>query len=320
MRVGDLVSSVRHYGELVVAAGCWGGGTVAAKFALRGIPSMTLLVVELAAATVVLWCVHLARGGGRPTGKYGRLFLLGLFEPGLAYAALTLGLMYTSASDASVLAGTESVFVVLLAAIFLHQPVSRRALAAVLTMMAGVAVLGGGAPSWNAGWSNLLVLAGALCAAVYVILASRIAPQLAAIPMTAYQFLAGSLVSLPFVVAQWSISGHVLPENATAAQWLAGVGAGVGGMALSFLLYNHAISRVEVTSAGMILNLIPIFGLVGAAVALGESIDGWQAAGASLVVVAMVLFTLSDRPRPAADTEATDPIVMAPIGSSGPRE
>jgi drug/metabolite transporter (DMT)-like permease len=292
------------YAELVLAAACWGGGNVAVKYAVGGIPPMTLLMIELVAATAALWTVLLIRRRLDPASLVScpattlrRVALLGLFEPALAYAADNLGLTRTSAADASLLAGMESIFVVILAVLVLKLRISRVAVAAVLVATVGVAALAGSAPSLAVGWGDLLVLTGSLSAATYVTLASKIAPDLDALTMTGYQFLAGTVLSVPFVMVQWSADGRVLPHAATAGQWLAAIGSGVGGLALSFLLYNHAISRVNVATAGMILNLIPIFGLLGAIVLLGESLDRWEATGGVLILASLVAFTWAERPK-----------------------
>lgn len=296
------VLRLRLLAELVLAAACWGGGNVAVKYAVGGIPAMTLLMIELLAATAVLWGVLLIRRWRDPSrvlrcraATIRRVALLALFEPALTYAGDNLGLTHASAADASLLAGTESIFVVILAVLVLKVKIGRVAVVAVLLAAVGVAALAGSVPSLAAGWGDLLVLAGSLSAAIYVTLASKVAPDMDALTMTGYQFLAGTILSTPFAVVQWSIDGQVLPHAATAGQWLAGLGAGVGGLALSFLLYNHAISRVNVATAGMILNLIPIFGLVGAVVALGESLDRWEVIGAVLILAGLAAFTLTER-------------------------
>jgi len=310
---------LRYRVELVLAAACWGSGTVAVKYALGGIAPMTVLMVELLSATAIVWLVVLARGITRPP-RPGRLFLLGVFEPGLTYAAVDLGLMHTNASDASLLGGTESLFVVLLAAMFLRQRLNRMSLLAVCLAVAGVAALSGSAPSLATGWGNLLVVVGSLCAAIYVTLASRLAPETATLPMTAYQFLAGTVISLPFAIVQWSVDGSVLPSHSTPSQWAVAVLAGVVGLAASFLLYNHAIAAVPVTTAGMILNLIPLFGVVGAAAFLGERLNGWQAVGAVGILAGLVLFALAED-EPATEAGRPEPplsgALIPPAGTTG---
>src|SRR5690349_19357805 len=104
---------------LVVAACGWGLSFTASEYALRGFAPMPLLLVQLAAAAAVLWTVLLIRGYRRPPRG---VLILGVFEPGLAYAALNLGLAGTTAANAALLGGgLETVFVVILAMFFLKE-------------------------------------------------------------------------------------------------------------------------------------------------------------------------------------------------------
>ena len=147
------MTAKRAHVALVAAAACWGLTNVAAKSALDAFPAMTLLVIELASATGALWVVLLVRGHRRPD-RMGRFALLGLLEPCLTYAAVDLGLVYTSASDASLLAGAETVFVVVIAVVFLRQRLGRGSMLAVLVATCGVVALSGSVPSLAAGWGT----------------------------------------------------------------------------------------------------------------------------------------------------------------------
>ena len=85
------------------------------KFAIGGFGPLTLIAVELVAATAALWLVMAARGYRRPQ-SWRTVVVLGLLEPAAAYVGDTLGLAHTSASNGAVLTGLESTFVVVLAA------------------------------------------------------------------------------------------------------------------------------------------------------------------------------------------------------------
>lgn len=166
--------------------------------------------------------------------------------------------------------------------------------------------LGGSAPSISAGAGDLLILVGSLCAALYVTLAGRVAPHVDEITLTAWQFLAGTPVAVPFV-GVGLVSGPAWTPRSSVAHWCVAAIAGIGGLAASFLLYNHTIAPVPTVVAGMTLNLIPIFGLAGGVLLLGESIGFWQLLGAALIISSTALFTLSESQSrsPQNDTQAT---------------
>ncbi|MEJ3657041.1 DMT family transporter [Actinomycetes bacterium KLBMP 9759] len=292
---------------LVVAAVGWGLATTATKFALGGFGPMTMLVVKLAAATAVLWVVLLVRGF-RPTHGTLRFALLGLLEPALAYGGLTLGLTVTTAANASLLGVTESIFVLVLAAIFLGERIGARGALGLLLAVAGVLALGGtdllGAGlGFNVG--DLVVVAGSVAAAVYVTLAAKIAPTVDPLTMTAHQFTYATLFVAPLGAWSWLTGREPFPTAVAPRFWLAAIFVGGVCFALSYLLYNSAIRHVPAGMAGLILNMVPVIGVLSAVVLLDETLTVWHVVGSTLVVAGVVLFPATkDEPAPEAPLPA----------------
>src|SRR5918998_1061920 len=208
---------------LILAAVGWGSATTATKYALDGFGPLTLLLVKLTAAAAVLWVVLAVRGIPR-TERKGRFAVLGLFEPTLAYGGLTLGLIYTTATNASLLGASEACFVVALAAVFLKERIGARSLIGLLLAVVGVLVLEQGLPvSSDLNVGDLLVVGGDLAAAIYVILVVKVAATTESLPMTAYQFGFGALLALPFAVWQWLLGREQFPTGVDARFWLVAV-------------------------------------------------------------------------------------------------
>src|ERR1700689_988729 len=150
---------------LVLAACLWGAAITGTKYALRGFTPLTLLGVELVAATAGLWAALIARGY-RPPCSWRLPVLLGLLEPALAYLGDTVGLARTSAVDGSIVSGLEPAFVVVLAAVVLSETVTRAAVAAILVALAGLIVLTG-TGGHHAAIGDLCVGAGIFAASLY---------------------------------------------------------------------------------------------------------------------------------------------------------
>jgi len=76
-----VVPGTRHWplAALLLASVLWGGAITGTKYALRAFDPVTLLGVELAAATAALWAVLLIRGY-RPPPSWPAAVLLGLLE------------------------------------------------------------------------------------------------------------------------------------------------------------------------------------------------------------------------------------------------
>jgi O-acetylserine/cysteine efflux transporter len=278
---------------LMVAAALWGGAVTGTKYALGGFDPITLLSIELMAATGGLWAVLLVRGY-RPPRTWRLPLLLGLLEPALAYLGDTSGLSRTTAVDGSILSGLEPALVVVLAAFLLGEVVTRPVILAVVLALAGLTVLAGAGYSHSAGIGDLYVAGGILSASIYTIVAKRFDDGSDTLPLTTWQFSAASILSLPIAIMTWSTgSGH--PLAAPPRYWVAAVGVGLGGFAMSFLLYNAVITRVDAGRAAVVLNLIPVFGLLSAVIFLGEKPTATTGIGATLIGTSVVYFTISDR-------------------------
>jgi drug/metabolite transporter (DMT)-like permease len=322
--VGVRATAGAAMGALVVAAAMWGVSTSGTKYALAGFAPLTLLAVQLAAATVMLWVVlvlHGARSGAgwRPvrwTPAQWRLpLVLGLLEPALAYIADTVGLSRTSAANASVIIGLESTFVVLLAAVFLRERITRNLTLAVVAGLVGLVALE--QVSWltGPGMGDVLVLGGALSAAGYTIVARRADEDCDALALTARQFSVAALIVIPAAALAWTTGSEAVPTHVAARLWVAAALVGILGFALSFLIYNWAIVVVEAGSAAVIINLIPAFGLISAVLWLGEELTAARLLGAGLITASVAIFTLAEVR--AARSDAVPESAGAVAGTSG---
>ena len=277
---------------LLAAAGMWGAAVTGTKYALGGFDPLTLLSAELVAGAGVLWAALLIRGY-RPPGSWWLPALLGLLEPALAYLGDTFGLSLTSAVHGAMINGLESGLVVVLAALLLKETVTRPAILAVAAALAGLAVLAGTGAGRSTTAGDLLVAGGVLSASLYTIVAKRFDDGSDALSLTAWQFTAAALVSLLVTIARWRAGAGIVP--AAPRFWLIAVLVGAGGFGASFLLFNTVIVQVDAGRAAILLNLIPVFGVVSAVIFLRESVTSRDALGAVLVGSSVLYFTIADR-------------------------
>jgi drug/metabolite transporter (DMT)-like permease len=276
---------------LVVAATSWGVATTGTKYALGTFGPFALLALELLLASAVLWGVVAFRGFRRPS-SLRRVALMGLCEPAVAYLSETIGLTRTTATNGAMIQGLECVFVVLLAALILREPIGRVVAIAIGLAMVGLVVLEGGGGLAGPGLGDGLVLFGALSAAAYTILARGLAPSDDPMSVTAVQFAVASLISVPLAVVAVLQGGESLPSLVVATF------VGVVGYAGSFVLYNHAITMVRAAPAAVIINLIPAVGFVSAVVLLSEPLTIYALGGAVLICGSVGIFTLLDARAP----------------------
>jgi drug/metabolite transporter (DMT)-like permease len=299
---------IRHRGGtgyLIAASVIFALWNTAYKYAVCGLPVMTVLSVMLFTAAAALWIVVLA-ADRRPLkpGQLRRIAVAGLVDPAIGYAAIGIGLTHVEATVSAMLDGTEACFVVLFAAISARRSPGGRAVLGVLLSAAGVAVLGGNRAQLAMSPWDLVVLCGVACAGLCNVLTDRVlSDDVPPLTLTAYQMGFAALCTLPLLGWQWRQAGSVTGPTARPAALIAAIACGVG-LAAGFLLYNYAITKVPVTTAGMVLNAIPVFGVAAAVLFLGERVTWAQAGGAVLILGAFFLFEEKE-----GAEEGTDPRV-----------
>ena len=283
---------------MIASATAWAMGTIASKAVLNTYhPSaFPLLVIQLAASVVLVALVARLRGHCiRPAWRSG---WTGLLEPGLAYSLGLAGLAATTASNAAVLGSVEPVLVPLLVWMLYHHRPSRQRL-----VLAGMATLGAVVVSWGGGHDvggsvagDLLVLAGVAAAALYVVLSSHHVEHHPVTALAASQqtwaLVATALIA---VVVSFTLPTTWLTTT-DGIIWAAG--SGILNYALPFCLYLAALRHLNVSTAAGYLSLIPVIGLAGSFLFLGERPSGTQLLGAALVAASLIWLARTDRERP----------------------
>jgi probable blue pigment (indigoidine) exporter len=306
--VSSPALSRRDLLALTLAAAAWGLGTVVSKRALDEIPALTLLPIQLAASLVVL-LVLMRRRGLHLRGSPAILGRLGILNPGLAYALGLLGLGSISASLAVLLWAVEPLMILVLAIWLLREQVAPIVGVLSLVAVAGLVLLVYD-PGTNGQWGGVaLTLAGVACCATYTIVARR---WIAASDSTAEVVFAQQAHALVFALLVLALvgvlGGEVRPTGISAIGLLSAITSGVLYYAAAYWLYLTALRGAPASLAAISFYLIPVFGVAGGILLLGEGLDPRQWAGAAIVLVAVLVITF--RPN-ASRTAAADP---APSG------
>ena len=285
----------RHVLALILAALCWGAGTVISKQAVAEIPPLTLLLVQLAISVGFLSLVARRRGERLTGGRDGRrLARLGLLNPGLAYALGLLGLAQISASLSVLLWALEPVLILVLAVLLLgERPGTAVVVLSAIAVGGLVLVLYDPAAS-GAIPGILLTVAGVACCAVYTVATRRWLPGTDSTlgVVVAQQAHALGFAALLLVIA--AVGGvAVLPVAVTSAGIASTVVSGLVYYGLAYAFYLSGLRRVPASVAAMSFYLIPVFGVAAASV-FGDRLAPLQWVGAIVVVIAVGAVTMLD--------------------------
>jgi probable blue pigment (indigoidine) exporter len=303
----------RDYLPLILAAACWGLGTVVSKRAVAEIPALTLLPIQLGSSLVLLGLLMRARGlpfrdrTGSPI--LGRL---GVLNPGLAYALGLLGLASITASLSVILWALEPLLILVLAAWLLRERITIAVVILSFIAVGGVLLViyqpgGAGSPL-----GVILTVAGVACCAIYTIITRR---WLSTADSTAQVVLAQQAYALAFalilVSGVWMLGGAVLPIAISPIGWASAIGSGVLYYGLAYWLYLTGLRRAPASIAAASFYLIPIFGVAGSFMILGERLEPGQWIGVAVVLVATALIL---------GRTIAQPVAIGPPTASEPRE
>jgi len=299
---------------LILAAACWGLGTVISKRAVEAIPPITLLVLQLAASLVVLGLALRRRAlppSDRPIPPV--LARLGILNPGIAYALTLVGLTQISASLSVLLWTTEPLLIIVLAAMFLGERIGP----AVVSLSA-VAALGMVLVLYEPGLSGSLLgiavtLIGVACCAVYTVVSRRFIGDL---DLTGPVVVAQQTYALAFAAAAFvvvAVAGVPVGMSDTSpVVWASAIGSGVLYYGAAYLAYLAALRRLAASIAAASFYLIPVFGIAGGVLLLDERLASLQWIGAAIVLVAVATILRRTVTTPGADTDLAR---TAPLGA-----
>lgn len=193
-----------------------------------------------------------------------------------AYAALEL-----SVGLLAVLNATSPMWAALLGAVALREPLTIKRLAGLAAGMAGVAIVSG--PEASTRWLSIAAALGAaLCYALTGIALKRWGQGGTARGMAVGTQLAGGVLLLPLLAI-------APPANVTPGVAGAMLALGVVCGAVAYVLYFRLIADIGATGALTVTYLIPLFGVLWGALALGEALTAARVLGALVVSVGTVL-------------------------------
>ncbi len=293
---------------LILAATCWGLGTVISKRALDEIPPLTLLPIQLAVSLAVLLVLMRRRGmplrGGGPP-LIGRL---GILNPGLAYALTLIGLVTISASVSVLIGVLEPIMILVLAGVFLRERITPALVVLSAAALAGMILVVYDPSSEGQAIGVAFALAGVGCCAVYTVATRRLLPDAAETGQVVFAQQAHALgFAAILVTVVGMLGGTVVPTSLTPVGISSAIASGALYYAGAYWFYLGALRHVPASLASVSYYLIPIVGLAASALFLGERLDAVQWVGVAIVLAAVAaIFRLRT-------SETEPPTISVPV-------
>ncbi|TMK54433.1 MAG: DMT family transporter [Actinobacteria bacterium] len=283
MRARNSLERYRWELALIGVAVIWGATFTVVKDAVARMPPFLFIGIRFALATGVLAIIGAFRGLTKRELQLGAITGFALFA---GYAFQTVGLQYTTASNAGFITGMFVVFTPVIGTIVFRRLPSNAAGLGVVLATGGLVLLA--MPSgFHLRKGDALEVMTAITFAVHILLIARLGKDIPALRFTAVQIATAALLALAWTAVGEHNLGH--PDAGT---WFGIVLTGILATALAFLVQTRAQKEIPPTRTAVILTAEPVFaGIFGYLVA-DDRLGARGYAGAVLIVAGILVAEL----------------------------
>lgn len=280
--------------SLLIVVIIWGYTFAAIKNALAGITPFNFIALRFIIALMILVVVFRKKLTGLNRYIILRGSVVGIFLF-FAYAFQTVGLKYTTASNAGFITGFSVVLVPVFSALILKSRPSIESTAGVVCAIAGLFFL-----SYNESYvinrGDILVFFCALAVAFHILTVGYYTKQTDSILLTIVQI---GVVMILSTICALILEEPVMPHGVVVwkAIFVTSIFATVG----AYLIQNIMQRFTSSTHTALIFSGEPVFAGIFGYYLLGERLSSWSVLGCIMILAGMVISELRISGR--ADTE-----------------
>jgi drug/metabolite transporter (DMT)-like permease len=280
------------YLAVLFAAVLFGSVFSLAKVPLATIDPLALTAVVYTISGISLIPFAKASFAFERRDDYFYVLIVTIFGGVLAPVLLMYGLEETAASTAAILTNGEIVFTIALSSIFFgEKPHGRVGLFAVILVVIGLFIattedLKALESIVQLNTGNIMILAAMFMWAIDNNVSRRLTSRASPAKIAMVKSLAGGLVLIAIALALGK--GSII-VGIKYDMWILIVGMSIAGFGGALLLFLEGIKRIGTVRTMSMFSLTPVFGIVIAALALGESITVFQGIATALIILGIIL-------------------------------
>jgi drug/metabolite transporter (DMT)-like permease len=288
---------------LILLSALWGASYLFIRIAGPALGPIALMAIRLVVAGGLL--AALARSIGQAPdfrACWRRFLVIGAIGNAVPFVLIANAVIHLNASIAAILNATVPLFTVVVSTLWLREPLGLRKMAGAGLGIVGVSAL--------VGWSPLPVtptvllataqaLLAALSYALTAVYARRRFADLSPLQAAVGQVCGGAVLLTPLI--------FVVPPQAPLT-WPIGLSVlalAVPCTVLAYCIYFRLIASAGPTMTSTVTFLIPVFGILWAAMFLGEPVNLGVLAGLGVILLSVWLVLGKARRRPGRGRQAS---------------
>jgi drug/metabolite transporter (DMT)-like permease len=303
----------RQATALLVLAAIWGASFIFIDIA---VPALGAIATADARALLAVGALALDAAAARRALRTGvparTVVLVSAVNVAAPFALISAAQLTIPPSLAAIVNATAPLFSAVFAAVWLGSRLTGRTVAGLVLGLAGVALVVGLAPVELDGRTLLAAAASTAAAACYAAgghLTKRFFSAASPLAAATVQQLAAGLILAPLLLAD---PPRAEPDGGQVAAILA---LALGASGFAYLIYFRLIAELGATSAMTVTYLVPVFGVLWAALFRGDEITVGMLAGAAVVLAGVALVTGASFPGSAGPSGPAPP---SPPGAAPP--
>lgn len=276
---------------LLIAMFFWGISFVVIKVGLNeGVPPMTLNAIRFTISAIIIYPLFKTREPATRISKkeLPSLLFAGVFGVALYFFFETIGVQYTTASNASLIIASIPIFTMLTEVVVFKKRVSIVPVAGIFLSLIGVYLLITQAAQSSQGNNtligNLLMLGACLSWVAYVIVTKKVVKQYSGLALTTYQIIFGAVLLCPLALLEMNSWKPI-----SLLAWGSILFLAVTCSVISYICYNYALKHISSIIVSTYLNLLPVISVICGVLLLGESISLMQGVGGLIVIASIML-------------------------------
>lgn len=288
------------YLMLAVATSTWGSAFIAGKVAINSFEPATIAFFRFFGAAMLLLPILFIRKEkiSKPTMKDWFLFAsLGLTGIALYNIFFFIASKHAPVIKSSLFIAANPVLIIILAAIFLKEQVTRNQIIGLIFALIGVSIVitgGNFSVFFTMGFEpiDIILLGAVVCWALYSVIGRLVLKKYNSIVTTTYAIVFGTIFLFPF--ALWETSYETL-LNSSLEAWVAIGHMSIFVTVISFIMYYYGIQQIGAARASVFINFMPISAVVMATIFLNETFTFAYMVGAVFVLCGVSLSTYKPR-------------------------
>ncbi len=301
----ETINKFRAVLAILITTLLWGLSYTSTKVLLDSLLPIQIAFFRMILAAIVLGTIFIVTKKSLVNmNDMPRIFAGGAFGIFLYFIFENNGLRFTTAGTGALIIATIPVVNVMAGAIFLREKTSFSRWLGVFLSFMGVFLIIRSGSEGTLSLVNLkgnLLIFGAACSwVVYTRINEPLMQRYDSISINLQQSLVGltllGIFALPTGIDLGVFNGSVLFNLAY---------LGIFCSAVAYFLYLYALKSLGSATITSFLNLVPVFGVLGGAVILRESLVAGQLLGGVIVIAGVSLVSMTGKPTSELRTESS---------------